>query len=158
MPVKGTGVKWLGDGGVGNLGRADVVRPVTQAGRELAPASAGPPGSASANFSAVLEEARQRVGAQDRNVTLSNHASLRLRERGIVASQRMMERVSQATDLLAARRARESLVVVGQVGFVVNVPNRVVVTAMPLGESEPQVFTNIDSAVWLTKEQDGPDR
>jgi flagellar operon protein len=120
--------------------------------------SAGSAGSSSASFSDVLEQARRRADGQAGSVTLSNHANSRLQERGIVASPRMMEQISRATDLLAAKRSRESLVVVGQVGFVVNVPSRVVVTAMPLGESEPQVFTNIDSAVWWTKEQGGLDR
>ena len=98
-------------------------------------------------FAAALASA-QAAGPAAR-VTLSAHASARLSARGIAPSERMLERVSQAADMLAAKQARESLVVVGGVGFVVNVKNRVVVTAMPMAGQGPQVFTNIDSAVWL---------
>lgn len=143
----------LAEGGVGNLRPAvDAATLASQLGRGSTASSGGLARQSGASFSDALDQAERRSGGSTGNVTLSGHASLRLRERGIVASSRMIEQVSKATDLLAAKRARESLVVVGQVGFVVHVPSRVVVTAMPLTDSEPQVFTNIDSAVWLTKE------
>ena len=42
---------------------------------------------------------------------------------------------------------QESLVMVDSLAFIVNVPNKTVVTAMDQGETEKNVFTNIDGAV-----------
>ena len=41
----------------------------------------------------------------------------------------------------------ESLVLVDDLAFIVNVPNRTVITAMEQGETNSNVFTNIDGAV-----------
>ena len=42
---------------------------------------------------------------------------------------------------------RNSLVLVGEVAFVVNVPERVVVTCMDSNSRKDNIFTNIDSAI-----------
>lgn len=42
---------------------------------------------------------------------------------------------------------RESLVIVDSLAFIVNVPNRTVVTAMDRTESNDNIYTNIDGAV-----------
>jgi flagellar operon protein len=41
----------------------------------------------------------------------------------------------------------ESLVLVDSLAFIVNVPNRTVVTAMDQTETQSNIFTNIDGAV-----------
>ena len=42
---------------------------------------------------------------------------------------------------------RDSLVIVDDLAFIVNVPNKTVVTAMNSRETEENVFTNINGAV-----------
>lgn len=42
---------------------------------------------------------------------------------------------------------RESLVLVDQLAFIVNIPNNTVVTAMQQNETDENIFTNIDGAV-----------
>ena len=42
---------------------------------------------------------------------------------------------------------KESLVIVDSYSFIVNVPGKVVVTAMDQRESQENVYTNIDGAV-----------
>ena len=42
---------------------------------------------------------------------------------------------------------RESLVIVDSLAFIVNVPNKTVVTAMDQMESNDNIYTNIDVAV-----------
>ena len=42
---------------------------------------------------------------------------------------------------------RESLVIVDSLAFIVNVPNKTVVTAMDRTESDDNIYTNIDGAV-----------
>ena len=46
-----------------------------------------------------------------------------------------------------AKGIKESLVIVDQLAFIVNIPNRTVVTAMDQAETEENIFTNIDGAV-----------
>lgn len=78
-----------------------------------------------------------------REVKLSAHANMRLRERGLDLTGEDMSRIKGALDTLASKGGRDSLLLMGDTALIVNVPNRTVVTAMDAGS----VFTNIDSAV-----------
>jgi len=86
----------------------------------------------------------QRAGVQ-----FSMHASERLRMRGILATPEMVRSLDTAMTQLSAKQARDSLVVIGDLGFVVNVPNRTVVTAISMSQGGSHVYTNIDSAMWM---------
>ena len=101
------------------------------------------------DFASRLRQTMQSGQGKPRAVAISAHAGARLDARGISVTPHMMERLAQGTDQLARKNARESLIVMGRVGFVMNVPNRTVVTAMPLQGAGAQLFTNIDSALWL---------
>ena len=82
---------------------------------------------------------------QPGEVRFSRHATARLESRGITVSAPEMEQLADAVDQLDARGARESLVILGENAFVVGVPKRTVITAMPRAEALGNVFTNIDS-------------
>ena len=58
-----------------------------------------------------------------------------------------MGRLSDGTQKAGAKGIKESLVIVDQLAFIVNIPNRTVVTAMDQAETEENIFTNIDGAV-----------
>lgn len=104
-------------------------------------------------FARTLQKTQQQnaKATVGQSITLSAHASERLRSRGIVVTEQTMRDLSHAADTLAQKNAKESLVVVGTVGFVLSVPNRTVVTAMRLDTAEPSVITNIDSAIVMAK-------
>ena len=104
-------------------------------------------------FAQALQRAQNTPNAQNsaKPVTISAHASERLRSRGVHVSEQTMRDLSRAADTLAQKNAKESLVVVGTVGYVLSVPNRTVVTAMRLDEGEPSVITNIDSAMVVSR-------
>lgn len=109
-------------------------------------------GQSGLSFAQLLRQATQSPPAErldSKPIVLSNHAVARLQSRGVYPTQQMLSQVAKATDLLAAKNAHESFVAVSGVGFVVNVKNRTVVTAMPLHDASAHVFTNIDSAVWM---------
>ena len=77
----------------------------------------------------------------------SAHATSRMSSRQIAMTPEMMNKLEKAVDGAAGKGARESLVLLKNCAFIVNIPNRTVVTAMD-GESLKQnIFTNIDSAV-----------
>jgi flagellar operon protein len=82
-------------------------------------------------------------------VRFSKHAMLRLETRNITLGQRQMQRLSSAVDRASEKGVSDSLVVMDNLAFIVSVPGRTVVTAMPVDEANSHVFTQIDGAVIL---------
>ena len=58
-----------------------------------------------------------------------------------------MERLQEGTQRAQQKGIKESLVIVDQLAFIVNIPNSTVVTAMSQNDAVENVFTNIDGAV-----------
>jgi flagellar operon protein len=56
-------------------------------------------------------------------------------------------RAAEAARQAGERGIKDSLILVDQLAFIVNVPNHTVVTAMDQTENKSNVFTNIDGAV-----------
>ena len=77
----------------------------------------------------------------------SKHARVRLEHRGIQLTPGQMERLSDGTARAGQKGIKDSLVIVDELAFIVNVPNHTVVTAMESAEATTNVFTNIDGAV-----------
>lgn len=77
----------------------------------------------------------------------SSHASKRLEDRNIVLSSEEMEKINEAVQKAETKGAVDSLVMVNGNAFIVNIPNKTVITAMPI-ENNDSVFTNIDSVVF----------
>ncbi len=92
---------------------------------------------------------RRRQSASEENYPLkfSKHASMRLQSRNIELSNEQKERLETGAEKAEAKGMKESLVIVDTYSFIVNVPNKTVVTAMDQKESEENVYTNIDGAV-----------
>ncbi len=81
-------------------------------------------------------------------VKLSKHAQQRLESRDISLSENEMDRINTAVQQAEAKGSKDSLVMMDNTAFVVNIPNRTVITAMSLAASNGNVFTNIDSVVF----------
>ena len=82
----------------------------------------------------------------EQEVKFSKHANQRLENRNIELSEDQLERLNQGVGQARTKQIQESLVMMDNLAFIVNVKNNTVVTAMEQGESG-QVFTNIDGAV-----------
>jgi flagellar operon protein len=108
------------------------------------PAAKPLPKSSDLDFAKVL---RDTAAPSGEGLRLSAHARQRLEARGIEWTPERQARMEQAVDQAAAKGGRESLVLMDRCAFVVSVPNRTVITAMPNESSGGAVFTNIDSAV-----------
>ena len=80
-------------------------------------------------------------------VRFSAHAQKRLDDRNIHLSETELTRLTQGVSQANAKGARESLILMDQVAFVVSIPNRTVVTAVDAPSMRGAVFTQIDSAV-----------
>ena len=77
----------------------------------------------------------------------SNHAELRLQQRGITFDAKRLAELENAVAKADAKGAKESLILFKDVALIVNVKNRTVVTAMDGNQMKDNVFTQIDSAV-----------
>jgi flagellar operon protein len=77
----------------------------------------------------------------------SSHASSRLKSRGIEVTPDVMGKLEKAVTDAENKGARDSLILVKDLAFIVNIPNRTVVTAMDGESIRDNVFTNIDSTV-----------
>jgi flagellar operon protein len=112
-------------------------KPGRSAGVQAQPAAPG-----GASFADTLAKA-----AEAHRLKFSAHAQKRLASRDIAMDDGKLGRLSQAIDQAAARGARDSLMLMDDLGLIVNVPSRTVVTAMNAGGMEHGVITNIESTV-----------
>jgi flagellar operon protein len=123
-------------------------------GGTLQKANAAPAG---ADFGAILRAKMESARPSEKTgLIMSAHASERLASRGIQLTESDMNRIASGVDMAASKGSREALVLLGDVGLIVNVPNRTVVTAMDSAGQDSRVFTNIDSTVVLSRGWAGP--
>jgi len=80
-------------------------------------------------------------------VKFSSHASTRLKSRNIEITPEIMGKLEKAVSGAANKGAKDSLILMKDLAFIVNIPNRTVITAMDGESLKENVFTNIDSAV-----------
>jgi flagellar operon protein len=93
---------------------------------------------------------RQKTESAQTDLTLkfSKHASSRLESRNISLTDTQNARLQQGMEQASKKGIQDSLILVDSLAFIVNVPNRTVVTAMDQTETtDNNVFTNIDGAV-----------
>ncbi len=91
------------------------------------------------SFREVLESVKSS------ELIFSKHANERLLSRNIDLSEAQLERLQNGTRRAEEKGIRESLVMVDNLAFIVNVKNNTVITAV--NEKDDKVFTNIDGAV-----------
>jgi len=80
-------------------------------------------------------------------VKFSAHATERLAQRKIALSDIELARISRAADTAATKGSRESLFLLDNLGLIVNVKNRTVLTALDPQRMQEGIVTNIDSTV-----------
>ena len=80
-------------------------------------------------------------------IRFSAHAATRMKSRNIEMTPDMLGKLEKAVHGAAGKGARDSLILLKDYAFIVNIPNRTVVTAMDGAGLKENIFTNIDSAV-----------
>ncbi len=95
------------------------------------------------NFNSILNDKLQ----QGQEVIFSMHAKQRLDSRGIQLDAQAISQLNTAVQKASQKGSKDSLILMKNLAFVVNVPNRVVVTAVDEASMKEHVFTNIDSAI-----------
>lgn len=98
------------------------------------------------SFQEVLQQ-KTLHSAENTELRFSKHAAVRLADRNIELSTEQLARLNDGAKKAGQKGIRDSLVIVDELAFIVNVPNHMVVTAMDSTETNENVFTNINGAV-----------
>ncbi|MGN0431648.1 MAG: TIGR02530 family flagellar biosynthesis protein [Lachnospiraceae bacterium] len=99
------------------------------------------------SFRDILERKQTDINIGTGSLKFSKHAMGRLSDRNIELTNGQMERLNDGARKAGEKGIQESLVIMDGLAFIVNVPNKTVVTAMDSAETTDNVFTNIDGAV-----------
>lgn len=102
------------------------------------------------SFADELQKAEDRQTKTRSDVHLSAHAEQRIQQRDISLSATERQTLGTAMHKLDEKGSRDALLLRSDAAFVVNVPNRTVVTAMNQDELQERIFTQIDSAMLIS--------
>lgn len=127
---------------INGIGRNVPVQPTGRAHHEQLKQ---PAGTTQASFQQLLEQQMSRTST----LNFSHHASQRIVERGMDLSAEIMSKMSNAVDQAAAKGSKQSLLLVQNAAYIVNVPSRTVITALDNPFQQGHVFTAIDSTVCI---------
>lgn len=94
-----------------------------------------------ADFGSIFKEELEKV-------KFSNHALKRLESRNIHLGDEQISKIQSAIEKAESKGARDSLVMMDDTALIVNIPNKTVVTAVPIEKGNDNIFTNIDSVVF----------
>ncbi len=95
-----------------------------------------------------IEQSFEKVFQKElQGIQFSKHAQSRLDSRNISLNQDDVTKLQNAMSKAEAKGAHDSLVFLRDMAFIVNVPNRTVVTTMTNDTMKEHVFTKIDSAI-----------
>ena len=94
-------------------------------------------GNKSEKFSDVFET----------KLRFSKHADERMNTRNISLTDEQMYRLNDGMKKAGEKGINESLVLMDDLAFIVNVKNNTVITAMDSSNTEERIFTKIDGAV-----------
>ena len=109
------------------------------------------PASGTAKINKSGPENFESIFQQELNkVKFSSHALKRLESRNIQLSETEINKINDALERAESKGARDSLVMMKDTAFIVNIPNKTVVTALAVDDSSGSIFTNIDSVVFTT--------
>ncbi len=133
---------------------------MTQVGKVVSPQAlriqheSGIRGGENTEFAARLREKaenQQLAGLQagKEQVQFSKHAEQRMLQRGVSLSGENLQDLTQAVERARQKGSKDTVVIGKQGAFIVNVTNNVVVTTITEQEMRENIFTNIDSAVFM---------
>lgn len=98
---------------------------------------------------ADFKELLQKQITQNDKLQFSKHAKERIASRRINVSNAQMDKLTSGLEKAADKGSKDSLIMVDGVAYVVSVENNTVITAIDNDNIKENVFTNIDSAVFM---------
>lgn len=123
-------------------------RPPVQPARQPQPIRASVPDRSGAAGVADFQSVLDQVRVESAGLRLSAHARSRLAQRRIPLTEGHVQRLEDAVRRAASKGAREAVIMLDELAFVVSVKNRTVITVVDGPHLKENVFTNIDSVVF----------
>ena len=80
-------------------------------------------------------------------IAFSKHAVKRASENNIELTIEKLQRLNQGVKMASEKNLDDTLILVGNTAFLVNVKNNTVITAVNSNDAKGNVFTNIDGTV-----------
>ena len=105
------------------------------------------PKGGSSDFGKLLNDIDQKP--LHGGINLSSHAAKRIDERSIDFNGEEYLKVKNAIEKLKTKGSKDSLVITDKAAYIVDVNNNKVVTAVDKGSMTENVFTKIDSTVFI---------
>lgn len=96
------------------------------------------------SFAKILQDSQKTE-----ELKFSKHASVRIEQRGIAIGDGFIEELKGAVNKAEEKGVRNIAIISQRGAFIVNVPNRTVVTGMTEEEMKDNIFTNIDAAITI---------
>ena len=126
MPeIKGVSLPFIPAGGVEELKRKPLP---TGANRDIA------------SFEEVFNKELNKL-------KFSSHAQSRMVSRNLSLDDSELQSLNSAVSRAEEKGAKDTLVILNEMAFIVNIPNKTVITAVSRDKLESSVVTNIDSVV-----------
>lgn len=98
------------------------------------------------SFRHILEQTSE-AKPETQGVIFSKHANDRLASRNIDLDEEQLSRLNRGVMQAKEKQIQESLVMLDNLAFIVNIRNNTVITAMDQEKNDSNIFTNIDGAV-----------
>ena len=89
------------------------------------------------------------VHQKQEGISLSTHAAKRMRERNLEMDASEYHKLKDAIGKLKSKGGRDSLVVTNKAAYIVDVGSNKIVTAIERGKMAENVFTKIDSTLFV---------
>ena len=87
------------------------------------------------------------LGEEITRIKFSQHAKNRVESRNLALTAEDLSKLDEAVDKASEKGAKDSMIFLRDMAFIVNVKNRTVVTALDSEQIKDNVFTNIDSVL-----------
>ena len=100
-------------------------------------------------FDGLLKEQLESPKAPAQGISLSTHAARRLKERNLEMDAGEYTKLKGAIEKLKTKGGQDSLVITGKAAYIVDVPNNRIVTAIDRDNMAENVFTKIDSTLFV---------
>ncbi len=97
---------------------------------------------------AGFEKFLQQAINKGSEVKFSKHAELRMQARNIDLTQTQKDKINNAVSIAQQKGVKDSLIILDNMAFVVNINSKTVITAVNNNELKDNVFTNIDGAIF----------
>lgn len=99
-------------------------------------------------FDDKIGDGAQEAGASH-GIKLSMHAARRLNERNFHMDNKEFFKLKNAMEKLKSKGGQDSLIITGNAAYIVDVKNNTIVTAIDKASIKENVFTKIDSTVFV---------